>query len=520
MNNGGTLDQILIPPKYASPRKYENTDGPQIRQFIESFFVLQKSSFGGNAGDPIQLRRWQSVLIDDLFELRPDGTRRFRRGLIGLPKKNGKSFLGSALAIYALIGDGVHGAEVYSVAAATDQARIVFNEAKRFVESCPDLARHVKVYQKAMEFTKTGSVYRVLSADAGVQDGLNPSFVIFDEVHRQPNDELWTVMSQGIVTRPQAMLIGITTAGYDRQSLCYRLYDYGKKVATEELEDDAFFFNWWEPTDPDSNYANPDVWAQCNPGLGDFVSEDDIAGLCKGEPENQFRRYRLNQWTKTYSAWLKPGAWDELANEDADFLDDEEIVCGFDGSWSNDSTAFVAIGVSSHHIKVIEAWEKPPGEDDWRVDVADVEDAIKAFCDSHNVVEVACDPSFWKATLQHLADEGYPMVEIPNSPARMMPATKAFEDAVYEKRLSHSGDPRLARHIDNCVIKNDRRSDGYYISKDRKMSKEKIDIAVSAVLAFSRVAVMDDTQRGPSVIWIDEDNEDDRNFWNGQHDLF
>lgn len=493
----------LIKPRWASPCVHEDTDGPHVRNFIESFCRNTKTSFGSTAGELISLRRWQSILIDDLFELRPDGSRRFRRGLIGLPKKNGKSLLGSTLAIYALVGEAEHGAEVYSCAAAKDQARIVFDVAKHMVEADPQLSKHLKVYRNVIEFPNTGSVYRVLSADADLQDGLNPSFVVFDEVHRQPNGDLWTVMSNAISTRPKAMVLGITTAGWDRQSLCYSLYDHGKKVSTGELEDNAFFFRWWEPSDPDADFSDPAVWSECNPGIGDFQAADDFADAVKSTPENEFRRYRLNQWTSTYSAWLKAGAWDLCRADDVALTDGSDVVLGFDGSWANDSTALVAVGCDARHIEVVEAWERPDGQDDWRVDVADVEEAIRQACHRYSVRAVVCDPSFWKASIQKLADEGFPMVELPNSNARMIEATKTFEDAVYEGTLTHNGDPRLARHIDNCVIKSDRRSGGHYITKEYRSSSRKIDIAIAAVMAFSFNATHNrDTKPLPELFFV------------------
>lgn len=492
-----------LPARWATPQIYDYTDGYAVREFIENFCRNTKSSFGSVAGELIRLREWQGNLIDDLFEIRGDGSRRFRRGMIGLPKKSGKSLLGSTLAIYALVGDGEQGGEVYSCAAAKDQARIVFGVAKAMVEADPQLSKFLKVYRDVIEFPQMGSVYRVLSADADLQDGLNPSFCIFDEVHRQPNDELWNVMSNAISTRPKAIVIGITTAGWDRESICYKLYDYGKRVASGEIDDPTFFFRWWEPADDKANYLDPVVWAEANPGYGDFQSSEDFEAASKSTPENAFRRYRLNQWTQTHSAWLKAGAWDTCLRPDRHLEPKEPVVLGFDGSWANDSTALVACSIKDYHIEVIDSWEKQPSDDDdWRVDVNDVEEAIRKACKVYNVDAVVCDPSYWKATLQKLASEGLPMVELPNSVPRMVEATKVFEDHVYEGKVSHNGDPRLARHIANCVIKTDRRTDGHYVTKEYRSSSRKIDLAIAALIAFYRVTTSTKVQPLPEIRWI------------------
>jgi phage terminase large subunit-like protein len=162
--------------------------------------------------------------------------------------------------------------EVYSCAGDRDQARIVFGTAKRMVELEPVLSEMTKLYRDAIEVPATGSVYKVLSAEAYTKEGLNPTLVLFDEVHVQPNRELWDVMALAMGARPEPMLIGITTAGvrFDStgaDSLCYGLYEYGKRVCQGEVADSSFFMSWWESTDPTADHRDPDTWRQANPGL-------------------------------------------------------------------------------------------------------------------------------------------------------------------------------------------------------------------------------------------------------------
>jgi phage terminase large subunit-like protein len=476
-------------PRYTSPRLADASDGAFICRFIETFCHVTKTSFGGAAGEPAHLRDWQRSWINDLYELRPDGRRRFRTGLVGLPKKNGKSFIGSALALSALVADAEPGAEIYSIAAAKDQAKIVFDEAKKMVEAEPELSSVLGVYRNHIEYKETGSVYRVLSADADVQDGLNPSFVIFDEVHRQPNDELWTVFTNAIGTRPQAMVLGITTAGWDKESLCYRLYEYGKRVASGEVDDPGFFFRWWEPESLDAPYDDPATWQASNPALGDFLDLEDFAAASQRTPEHDFRRLRCNQWTQTQSAWLGAGVWEGIARPERVVAPTQEVVLGFDGSYANDSTALVLCTVEeTPHIAVVKCWEKGEGDDPaWRVPVAEVEQAVRAACANYRVREVACDPSGWKHSLDLLSDEGYPMVEFPqNSVGRMVPATKNFETAIYEQKVTHDGDPSLARHVANTVAK--AKGSGYALYKEHASSKRHIDLTIAALMAFERAS--------------------------------
>jgi phage terminase large subunit-like protein len=179
-------------------------------------------SKGVRAGQPLILTNWQVALLDGLYERREDGLLRYRRSLIGMGRKGGKSLLGSLCALYGLI-EGEPGAEVYSAAGDRQQARVVFNEAKWQITQSPALSGVCKVYRDVVEVPSTGAIYRVLSSDAKLQQGLNPSTVIFDEAHIQPNEELWNALTLGSGARKDPNIIAITTAGYDLDSLCGRL---------------------------------------------------------------------------------------------------------------------------------------------------------------------------------------------------------------------------------------------------------------------------------------------------------
>jgi hypothetical protein len=164
------------------------------------------------------------------------------------------------------------------------------------------------------------------------------------------------------------------------------------------------------------------------------------------------------------------------------------VVLGFDGSHNSDSTAVVAVSCGPiPHIDVVSCWERPEtAGEDWKVPVLDVEQAIRAACRRWNVKEIVADPFRWQRSLQLLADEGLPIVEFPQTTSRMTPATQRFYEAVLNHGLTHSGDPRLARHVGNAVLKVDSR--GQRITKETKYSSRKIDLAVSAVMALDRRA--------------------------------
>jgi len=484
------------PPRWLTPVPAEDVargDGPLFTDFGEAVCRVDKDSLAAPAGQLIRFRPWQRNLVSHTLARRADGRYRHRQALLGVARKNGKSGVGSTLGLGGLVL-GPQGGEVYSCAADKDQAKVVFNTARQMVKMDPELSSILKVYRDVIEYPDTGSIYKALSAEAFTKEGLNPHLVLFDEVHAQPNRELWDVMALAQGARVEPLMVGITTAGvkFDAsgaESLCYGLYQLGVRIARGELVDPTFFMAWWEPRKADADHRDPATWREANPGIGDLVSVEDLASAVVKTPENEFRTKRCNQWVNTSSAWLPAGAWDDCEGGEP-IEPGTDVVLGFDGSFNGDCTALVVVSVANPlHVDVVELWEKPLDDSgDWRVPIADVEDSIRAACRRWQVRELACDPFRWARTYQILEAEGLPVVEFPQSPARMTPATTRFYEAVMNGTLTHSGDLRLARHLDNAVLKADSR--GTRIYKEHKHSQRRIDLAVAAVMAVDRAAFL------------------------------
>ncbi|MER6064838.1 terminase large subunit [Streptomyces sp. NPDC001792] len=497
------------PPRFLTPvpaADVRRGDGPDVADFIETLCVVTKDTFAGPSGSPLLLRPWQHKLLGHVFARRADGRRRHRVALIGEPRKNGKSGLGAGVALDGLFEGS--GAEVYSCAADKEQARIVFGDARRMVENSPDLSEAIKVYKDALEVPSTGSVYRCLSAEAFTKEGLSPTRVVFDELHAQPKPDLWNVMALAAGARLDPLLFAITTSGVKtdstgKDSICYQLFQYGQKIAAGEEVDPSFFMAWWGAPD-EADHRLAATWAMANPAFGDLIDPEDFEAAVKRTPEAEFRTKRLNQWVNTAEAWLPAGAWDACRGEQGLVEDGAEVCLGFDGSFNGDSTALVAVSCAEvPHVDVVESWEKPSDAGhDWTVPILEVEAAIRAACRRWNVREIVCDPYRWGRTYQVLEDEGLPVVEFPQSPARMIPATTRFYEAVMNRSLTHSGDPRLARHLSNCVVKTDSR--GSRLSKDAKNSPRKIDLAVAAVMAHERACQEPEPEPTPQFwSWAD-----------------
>ncbi|MFZ9845470.1 MAG: terminase large subunit domain-containing protein, partial [Candidatus Nanopelagicaceae bacterium] len=234
------------PPRYLtklSKEEYAKSRGNEIIDFVEALCRITKDSVAGHAGQPLIFRDWQKELTRNLFAVNKDGRLKHKIALIGLPRKQGKSAWLSSLALEHLVL-GPSGGEIYSCAADRDQAKIVFGTAKEMIRLEPEL-QFLDVYRDAIYNPKNGTTYRALSAEAFTKEGLSPTFVAFDELHAQPNRELFDVMSLAMGARQNPMLVAITTAGVKtdtsgKDSLCYELYNYGKRIVNGEVKDSSF----------------------------------------------------------------------------------------------------------------------------------------------------------------------------------------------------------------------------------------------------------------------------------------
>ena len=489
------------PPAILTPVKPESIargDGNDAVEFAELFGSIGKDGIAGKSGAALVLRDWQKQLLRHLYARDSNGGYEAQTALIGMPRKNGKSALSSAgIALYSLLAEGVQGGEVIVAAAEKEQARIVFGEARRMVESS-ELSEMVQVYRDSIYVPSTHSVLKVVSAEAYSKEGANPHRLILDEGHAMKDRKLFDVYSLAMGNRGKiAQLAMITTAGVKQDitgqdSIAYSLYQYGQKVATGEIQDPNFFMAWWEaPAEADHRLV--ETWRMANPAFDDLVAESDFASAVRRTPEAEFRTKRLNQWVNTKNAWLPAGAWDNLT-EEFEFTADDEYVVGFDGSWKNDSTALVAVLLPKeegqpYRVKHIKSWEKDftLDDDSWRVDKHEVSSFLLDFYSQYpRMKELVCDPSLWEDELWDWNAAGLPVVAYRNSTERTIPATAKLFDAIMSGALVHDGSAAMARHLDNCILKIDNR--GARITKDFRQPKLKVDNAIALMMAYDRAS--------------------------------
>ncbi len=439
--------------------------------FIEEFLVVPK---GTGAREPFRLRPWQQAIVRGVFA---EG---IRQGLVSVARGNGKSGLAAALAVYGLLGDGVEGAQVLTIASDERQARIVFNAARRMIELNPELEEQCQTFQDRIYAPHTDSVLRPLPAEPDALQGWDPSLCIVDELHVVTED-VYEAMLPAAGKRDHSLLLAISTASGERDGTMWRLTEHGR------AEDDPSFafFEWSAPAG--CAVDDEDAWAEANPALGDFLSIDALRSSLKTTREGPFRRYRLNQHVAADAAWLEWGLWEACADPDRDVTHGSQVVLGFDGSASGDSTALIGVTVEDvPHVFRLGLWENP-GDPRWRVPRADVDQAVDAAFDRFEVVELAADPWGWRSEIEGWAARhgDTRVIEFPtNVIARMAPATDRTYAYVAERRLTHDGDPDLARHMRNAVAKTTAHGD--VIHKDRKSSPRKIDGAVAAIVALDR----------------------------------
>ncbi len=506
---------MASPPQwltYVPPDDIERGDGDLVVEFQQTYCRTTKDGYYGNAGELIRFRPWQHTITGCVYARRSNQKRRHRTALIGLPRKNGKSAIGSGFALHGLLTGG-QGAEVYSLACDKDQARIVFQVAKAMVKMEPQLDFEqgglIKCYQNVLEVPSTGSIYKALSSESYTKEGLNPTLAIYDELHAAPNSDLYDVINNAFGARRDPLLIAITTAGTKLDSTggdstCYRLFQYGQKTISGELDDSSFFMAWWGAPD-DADASDPAVWEAANPGYDDLLDPEDfstryIQAVNKGTV-NDYKTKKLNMWVTASRAWFPDGAWSKCKHDYSFIVPPKGVVLGFDGSLSGDSTAVIAVTVEQcPKVKVLGIWERPIEKDEavgWKVPREDVKQVIREACKTYNVREVAADEYIWVSELEELTEEGIPVVGFPQTMSRMGPATQRFyELVVTNQTLWHDGDPVLARHIGNAQLRVDAR--GQMLQKDSKNSPRKIDAAVALVMAVDRAGFWL-TQDGPGT---------------------
>ena len=498
-----------------SDSHYDEEKATRAIRFIENLCHTK----GQWAGKRFWLLPWQEQIVRDVFGIvKKDGTRQFRTAFIELPKKNGKSELAAALALYLLYADDEPSAEVYGAAADRQQASIVFEVAKQMVEMSPALLKRSKIMtatKRIVNYTNAG-IYQVLSADVGSKHGFSVSGLVFDEIHNQPNRKLYDVLTKGSSdARSNPLHCIITTAGTDRNSICYELHTKALDILKGRRIDPSFYPVVYSLED-DMDWEDEANWYKVNPSLGYTITIDrmrDAFREAKQNPADEvtFRWLRLNQWVSSTSAWIPDQIYMRGNTPiDMEALKGRDCYGGLDLSSTGDITAFVLVfppRTEDEKYIVLPFFWIPEDTiplrvrrasvpyDVWRqqgylmategnvIHYGFIEKFIEELGKQYHILEIAFDR--WGATqmVQDLEGMGFTVVPFGQGFKDMSPPTKEFYKLLMEGKIIHGGNPVLRWMAGNVVVDRDPAEN---IKPTKAKSPEKIDGIVATIMALDR----------------------------------
>ncbi|MFM0713467.1 terminase large subunit [Streptococcus suis] len=471
------------------------------------------------AGKRFDLLPWQEQIVRDLFGIvKEDGNRQFLTAYIEIPKKNGKSELAAAIALYLLYADNEASAEVYGAACDRNQASIVFDVAKQMVQMSRPLEKRSKIMgatKRIVNYSNAG-FYQVLSAETGTKHGLNVSGLVFDEIHAQPNRHLYDVLTKGSGdAREQPLFFIITTAGTDRNSICYELHTKALDILNGRKKDTSFYPVVYGLSDED-DWNDEANWRRANPSLGHTIGIDRVReayqqALDNPTEENVFKQLRLNMWTSSSVAWIPEHVYAKgNAPIQYENLKGRSCYAGLDLSSTSDITAFVLVfpprfeeenyivlpyfwlpedtlelRCRRDHV-LYDVWERQGYIKTTEGNVVHygfIEKFIEDLSEIYHIKEIAYDR--WNATqmVQNLEGMGLTMVPFGQGYKDMSPPSKELYKLMMEGKIQHGGHPVLKWMGQNVVMRQDPAGN---IKPDKEKSVEKIDGIVALIMGLDR----------------------------------
>jgi phage terminase large subunit-like protein len=445
-----------------------------------------------------------------------------------MARKNGKSTLASGVGLYLFDADSEPGAEVYTGATKREQAKIIHSEATRMVRKSPALRKRIAVNKDNLHSEATASKYEPLGRDSNTLDGLNVHGAIIDELHAHKTRDLYDVLDTATGSRRQPLIYSITTAGFNRTTICYEQHEYTCKILERVIEDDTFFGIIFA-LDENDDWEDEANWIKANPNLGVSVKLDDLqrkADKAREMPAalNAFLRLHLTLWTQAETKWMDADKWRACGDVEIDPGEMLGRTCygGLDLSSSIDISAFILVFPPEEENELYlvlcffwipeeamrertkrdrvpyEAWvrekyiEATPGnviDYDWII--AGIQRQAELF----DLAEIAFDP--WGATkmIQSLQNEGFTVVPFRQGVASMSGPMKELERLIAARGLAHGGNPVLAWMADNLVAREDPAGN---IKPDKSKSFEKIDGIVALIMGLDR-AIRNEGQDEDSI---------------------
>lgn len=517
------LDDLKASRRKAFPYYFDEDAASKVCTFL-SLMPHTKGKWARKR-ELIDLQPWQCFAFTTLFgwKIKKNDRRRYRRAYFAVPRKNGKSIIGSGIGLYMFSVDGEFGAEVYSGATTEAQAWEVFRPAKQMLERTPELqeALGAEVWAKSLLVPADGSRFEPVIGKPG--DGASPSCAIVDEYHEHDSSDLVDTMETGMGAREQPLLLMITTAGFNIAGPCYEQEVEAKKVLEGTLDDPELFALIYT-IDEGDDWTSPAVLRKANPNFGISVDEDFLLSQQRQATQSaskqvRFKTKHLNIWCSAKSAWLNMLEWMKCADYTLrrEQFKGERCYLTLDLASRSDicvlMLVFVRVIDGKQHFYLfgdyylpeaaIEGAEKNANayrkwviegflqqHDGAEIDFDLIEEDMLALVAEYGPEEVVFDP--WRAAQleQRLTKNGITAVELGAQVKNLSLPMKELESAIKAGRVHHDGNPMLTWMMSNVVAKLDAK-DNIYPRKEKP--EQKIDGPVAAIMGVARAIAGEET---------------------------
>jgi len=491
-----------------------------------------KHSKGEWSGQPIDLEPWQCWIIACVFGWKNQDTdkRRFRTVYDEVARKNGKTTRLSGIGNYGLTKDNEGGPEIYAAATKREQSRILFDEACRMIKQSVPLRRRLDVRQHRINNPANFGKFEPLSADGQTMDGLNPHFALVDELHAHKTSEVWDVLKSAFGSRSQPLLWAITTAGFNKNGICYEVRDYAIKVLEGIVDDDSFFSIIYTLDDGD-DWQNEDNWIKANPNLGvsvgiDYLREQARQAVVMPTAKINFFTKHLNIWVTGATAWCNMEYWISCS---ADYKPDEiketvSVYLGLDlasvsdiasiggiavmpdGRWLTFGKHYLPEEAVDNNIRKSTIPFRKWHEQGWLtltpgnvIDFNFIKADILSLMERFPVKEIAFDRWNSSQLVNDLLDVDAPMVAFGMGYASMNAPMKELERRYLAKEIAHPNDPVLNWAMSNVVADQDPAGN---IKPAKNKSTEKIDPAVALMMAVGRAMLTAEEEPVSEIIFL------------------
>ncbi len=491
-------------------------------------FIEELQQWRGEfAGRSLRLEPWQKFIVYNIFGFEVNGRRRFGRAYVEVPRKNGKSTFAAAIMLYGLVADGENGAQVFSVATKMAQALIVFDEAAAMARASDILKGEVKIHDSvnSHRIIYENSVFRPIEWGPTTNDGLNTHMATIDEYHAHKSDEMYNVIMNSMGARSQPFLFTITTAGFNKESPCYKHRTHCTNVL-KGIVDDPSLFSVIYTLDETDEWTDPKVWPKANPNLGvsvapKYLNDRIIEAKESADKEVEFKTKLLNVWTDTAVTWITDRDWMACTGITERDLIGLDCYAGLDLASSRDFCALSLYfpekdailfycwlpedAIAKRRDQVGQSYRQWVSDGNLMLTDGNVTDyrAIRAHIlklrERFNILEFAYDRHNASQLVIELTEDGFEMFSFSQGILSMSAPSKELERLVLNRRLKHEGHPVLRWMVGNVMMKKDENDN---VKPDKKKSGDKIDGAVSSIMAIGAAMENKAKQREDDELWF------------------